>query len=82
MLGRDAGIFLPGMFAVGGGTILVLPPLGVPALACFGDGFAFPFGLGVPPYFLRSSCVELYFVAAFSFSIVIFLCLSSSSSRV
>lgn len=75
-------MFLPGMFAVGGGTVPVLPRFGVPAPAagCFGEPFAFPCGLGVPPYFFSSSCVELYLVAALSFSIVIFLCFSKSSS--
>ena len=80
MLGSDAGIFLPGMLAVGGGTMLVLASFGVLALLCFGVPFAFPFGLGVPPYFFNSSCVELYFVAVLSFSIVPDLCFSNSSS--
>ena len=80
VLGNDAGIVLPGMFAVGGGTILVLPPSGVVTLLCFAVPFALPFGLGVPPYFFNSSCVELYFVAALSFSIVVLLCFSNSSS--
>ena len=81
MLGNEAGVFLPGIFAVGGGTTFVLPPFGVAVLSCFGGAPPFPFGVGVPPYFFNSSCVELYFVAAFNFSIVLFRCFSSSSSR-
>jgi hypothetical protein len=35
------------------------------------DGSRLGFGLGgAPPYFSSSSCVELYLVAAFNFSIV------------
>ena len=75
----------PGMLAVGGGTCVVLPSFG--ALPCFelalrseaGAGFAF--GAGVPPYFLSRSCVSLYLVAAFNFSMVESLCFCSSDSR-
>lgn len=80
MLGSDADIFLLGMFAVGGGATFVLPPFGVPPLLCFGDPAAFPCGFGVAPYFFSSSCVELYFVAVLSFSMVLFRCFSSSFS--
>lgn len=64
------------MFAVGGGPIDSLAGWGslceFDVLGVFGtDGF---FGFGVaPPYFSNSSCVELYLVAAFNFSIVLVL---------
>lgn len=61
-----------GIFAVAGGPIDTLP-VGLGAgLGVFGAAGFFGFG-GAPPYFSRSSCVELYFVAAFSFSIVFVL---------
>lgn len=45
-----------GMFAVGGGTMLVRPGfLGVPVSACFRGPEDFPFGDGVLPYFFNSS---------------------------
>ena len=73
------------MFAVAGGPILILPgcdfwgflsDFGAPVLSFLG------FGLGAaPPYFSSSSCVELYFVAAFSLSIVLVRSACCASSR-
>ena len=84
MLGRDAAIFRPGIFAVGGGMNPVLPPLeafGSPLLELGLRGVAPPaFDLeGVPPYFSRSSCVVLYLVAVLSLSIVFSLCFCNES---
>ena len=62
------------MFAVAGGPILILPccnfweflaALGTPVFSFLGLGFG-----AAPPYFSSSSWVELYFVAAFSLSMV------------
>lgn len=58
----------------GGGPVPVLWSWAFVGLGVFVDDGAFAFfgfGAGVaPPYFSRSSWVELYFVAAFSLSIV------------
>jgi hypothetical protein len=86
--GVDAGDWFWGrlMLAVGGGAIPVLSAIcGVPALLPVSlrlepPPFLAGVALGVsPPYFSRSCCVELYFVATLSFSIVSSLCLFSSS---
>lgn len=79
VFGNDACLTRFGMFAVGGGATLVRPDFGVPTSACFGLWAVFALGEGVPPYFLSSSCVELYFVAVFSFSMVVVLCFSRPS---
>ena len=79
------------MFAVGGGIILTLFgwPFGVPGLFWIFAGLRFwavaegdELAGDVPPYFSRSCWVELYFVAAFSLSIVMSRSFCSSSSRV
>ena len=79
VVGNDVCLTRFGMFAVGGGAAFVRPVFGVPASACFGLCAVFALGEGVPPYFLSSSWVELYFVAVFSFSMVVVLCFSRSS---
>lgn len=68
----------PGIFAVGGGGRPVRW-VGVPCGVTFRLGCACPFegvDFGVAPLYLsRSCCVELYFVAILSFSIVASRCL-------
>ena len=85
--GGNTDAFLPGIFAVGGGAKPVRPPLATGGLCWNGLGLVLEaflgdvpgFGEGPPPYFSSSCCVELYFVAAFSLSIVASLCVCSSS---
>lgn len=85
MPGRETGWFLPGMFAVGGGTnpVLACPVAGELVLlgVFFGElpPAGFVLDCGVPPYFFNNSCVVLYFVAALSFSIVASLCFCNPS---
>lgn len=59
-----------GIFAVKGGPIDVLPLCGFSAFGVLGAEGFFGFG-GAPPYFSSSSWVESYFVADFSFSMVL-----------